>query len=91
MTTIPRISPGRRLAMARKEAGFTQQRMAREMQVSPGAIAQWETDRVQPRQLRQRMHRWAELTNVPYEWLMTGSYAAGESNPEPTDYGLVAA
>lgn len=84
---VPQWTPGERLAKARKEAGLTQAEMAEKLAVSPGAVAQWETDRVQPRNLRKRLRRWSTITGVSYGWLLAGEYAARDSNPEPTDNG----
>lgn len=67
---IPQWSLGERLAEARRDAGLDQENMAELLGVSRAAVSLWEQDRTQPRNYMRTMERWAEVTNVPVDWLL---------------------
>lgn len=65
---------GERLAMARRAAQLSQRDLAIQMDVSPGAVAQWETEGKAPR--FSRLVRLASLLNVTPDWLLATAEAA---------------
>ena len=76
--TIPEWTFGERLAKARKHARLNQAEMAERIHVSPSAIAKWESDRGEPRNFRDTIDAWSEVTGVDPAWLLgfrTGSFS----------------
>lgn len=67
---IPEWTLGERLAKARRESGWTQAEMAGLLEVSPGAVANWESGHSQPRTFLETMRGWSELTGVSLGWLL---------------------
>lgn len=73
-TTTIRWTLGDRLMKARKTAGLEQSHLAKAIGVSRPLISQWENDRAEPR--ISQLSKWAELTNQPIEWLISGDELA---------------
>jgi transcriptional regulator with XRE-family HTH domain len=68
-----------RIRKARLRAGFSQQRLADRLQVTRGAVANWESaNGVAP--ATERLQRIAEHTGIAFEWLATG-HGAREHAP----------
>lgn len=68
---IPTWTLGDRLRKAREHAGYArQQDIADELHVSRSAVAGWENGTHAPSYLA--LYRWAEVTDVPLEWLRDG-------------------
>lgn len=65
--TIPEVTLGVRLYMARKKAGLEQEEVAKAIGVSRGTISNWERDKGEPR--LSHLRRLAEITSTPVEWL----------------------
>lgn len=72
-TLIPELDFGDRLRITRTKAGVSREQMAAEFGVTPGAVAQWESGRSQPKQLPHVVARWAELTGYDGRWIIFGS------------------
>jgi transcriptional regulator with XRE-family HTH domain len=80
-TTPPAPTLGERFRQARERAGYTQERAALAIGVSRPLINHWEKGKRSP-----RIEHLAAMARVyDADWLW---YAAGDSNPEPTDYGF---
>lgn len=67
---VPGWSFGDRLRKARTYRRIEIREMAALLGVSRVAISQWETDTARPRDLVTVARRWAEITQVPVEWLL---------------------
>ena len=61
---------GDRLRKARLHAHLEQEEMAEKLGVTIGTISNWESGRVQPRNLRAVVEEWSELTGVDPIWLL---------------------
>lgn len=72
MTSDERLpaSPGTRIRAARRERGWTQDKLAEAIGVSRSAVAQWETDRAG--QVRANLASIAEVLEVSVEYLVHG-------------------
>lgn len=68
-------TPGRRLRDARKRAGLTQVRLAKELGVAEGAVNAWERDQRLPETAN--LMRLAELLDVSTDYLLLGRAPAG--------------
>jgi transcriptional regulator with XRE-family HTH domain len=64
------MTVGERIRKVRTERGWTQDQLARHVDVSRSAVAQWETDRVG--QVRGNLTRIAEVLDVSVEFLLHG-------------------
>lgn len=73
---------GDRLALARESQSMSQADLARRLGVRSATIANWETDRSEPR--ANRLQMLAGLLNVSIAWLMTGKGAGGPENSGET-------
>ncbi|WP_336627336.1 MULTISPECIES: helix-turn-helix domain-containing protein [unclassified Microbacterium] len=67
---IPGWSFGDRLRKARVMRGLDQRALARILDVSPGAIGQWETDLTRPRNIAEIARKVQEACRVPAWWLL---------------------
>jgi len=67
---IPGWSFGDRLRKARLMRGMDQRALARVLEVSPGAIGQWETDLTRPRNIAEVARRVQDVCRVPAWWLL---------------------
>lgn len=67
---IPGWSFGDRLRKARVMRGMDQRTLARILEVSPGAIGQWETDVTRPRDIAEVARKVQEACRVPAWWLL---------------------
>lgn len=56
--------------IARKRQRLNQQQMGERLGISPHTLSKWERDLSEPR-LSDAV-RWAEITQVPLDWLATG-------------------
>lgn len=72
---IPEWSIRERMAKARETAGYTQAEMGAFFGVKAETISSWETDTRQPKDFFDKLRRWAEITKVDYDWLVTGKGA----------------
>ena len=70
---IPAWTVGDRMAKARESAGKTQAQMGEHFGVKAETISTWENMTRQPKQFNDKLRQWAEVTNVSYTWLVTGS------------------
>ncbi len=70
---IPQWTVGDRMAKARDTAGKTQAEMGAHFDVKAETISTWETMTRQPKEFLEKLKKWAEITNVSYTWLVTGS------------------
>lgn len=71
--TIPELTMGMRMRLARLKAGITLHQIAEEFGVSQPTVSNWENDKKLPRQdLRRVVIRWAELTRTPRDWILWG-------------------
>ena len=59
---------GKRLAQARKFSGFTQEELAKRLDVSKGSVAMWETDKREPSLLT--IKKLSVLLNHSVDWLL---------------------
>ena len=71
--TIPELTLGDRLLLARKKAGITRERMAGLLGVAVSAVGHWETDRSRPKDVLAVAKKWSEITETPQDWLLLGS------------------
>lgn len=70
---VPTWNLADRLRKAREHAGFKRQEdMAATLHVSRSAVGNWETGENKPSYLA--LLRWAEVTDVPLEWLTDGTF-----------------
>ena len=69
---IPRFTFGDRLRKAREDAGLDQRTIAETLGVTSATISHWETGVNQPRDLFALVEKWAEITRVDRNWLLTG-------------------
>ena len=97
--SIPMWTLGDRLRKIRTMHGYTQSDFASAVGATKSAIAQWETDRARPRDLRAVALRIELATGVPAWWTLGlnaesrrptmsdggWQYTPRDSNPEPTD------
>ena len=70
---IPQWTLGERMSKSRRAAGYSQAQMAEKFEASEATISSWETEARRPHNLLDVLKRWAELCNVDYTWLVTGS------------------
>lgn len=73
-STIPELTLGTRLYMARKKAGLSQQDLADACDVSRALVSMWERD-IDPGPRHAHVETWAETTGINARWLH-GGYAA---------------
>ena len=64
------LTPGQRIAAARKNLGYSGAQLARRMGVDSATLRRWESDRAEPR--ANRVVNLAGLLNVSVSWLLTG-------------------
>jgi len=92
-THIPQWDMYDRMAKALKDAGISIAQAAEYFDVHRNTVSGWLHERIKPDTRTLRL--WAMMTNVPYEWLITGTEPAGpddggsrlrESNPVPIHY-----
>ncbi|TFC30082.1 XRE family transcriptional regulator [Cryobacterium sp. MDB1-18-2] len=69
---VPEWTLADRLRKARRSIGQDQRGFAELIGCTPSAYAQWETGRVQPRDVMGLALRIQELTNVSAAWLVHG-------------------
>ena len=62
---------GARIRAARREKGWTQQKLAEAVGISRSAIAQWETDRTG--QITEHLTRVAAALGTTFDWLAHGT------------------
>ena len=73
---VPVWTIGDRLEKARSSAGLSQQEMADLLShvlprpIKKQTVSNWEQDVNQPRNFQAVLRGWAEITNVPMEWLL---------------------
>ncbi len=67
---------GDRIRMARDALDLTQRQLAEKLEVSAGAVAQWETDATKPN-IKRRADL-ARILNIPFEELLPEAANAGE-------------
>lgn len=67
---VPEWTLGDRLRKAREYAQIDRDEMAQRLHVTPGAISHWEGDRRRPADLLDVLHKWANETRVPVQWLL---------------------
>lgn len=67
---LPEWSLGDRLAKVRAILGLKQTEMAELLNVSDGAVAQWERDISKPRDLVGTIERYSEVSGVSAAWLL---------------------
>lgn len=68
---IPVVTLGWRMRMAMEAAGVTAYEIADDLGVHRGTITRWTHDVGGPPK-RTFLRRWAEVTAVPYDWLVDG-------------------
>jgi transcriptional regulator with XRE-family HTH domain len=66
---------GERIKSARRKAGFTQRELAKKLNVSAGAVGQWETGSVPA---TERLGTLAELLGISLDWLLATSERANQ-------------
>lgn len=71
---------GDRIASARDALGLTQHQLSRRIGVQEETLADWETDRSEPR--ANKLQMLAGVLNVSLVWLMSGE---GEGAPAPAE------
>lgn len=76
---IPALNLGQRLRVSRENALIDQHAMAKLLEISRGAISNWERNVTAPKGLY--LAKWAQVTNVNEQWLRFG-------NPDPEGPGL---
>lgn len=64
-----------RIKRARKEARLTQDQIAEQLDITKGAVSQWESGKTTPR--NDLLRKFARITNKPLDWLMGFNSAAG--------------
>ena len=64
------LTVGQRIRWARERADLSQAELGKSLNVSGGAVAQWETDRTHPS--ARNLSAVAEFLKVSHEWLATG-------------------
>lgn len=69
-----------RLAKSLKVSGMKVEDLAKEMAVSRATIANWTSGRTAIR--RNDLRAWAQITEVPFEWLETGKIPPSGDDPD---------
>ena len=69
---IPPETFGERVRRSRRHAGLTAPQLAVQLGLSPGAVAQWETEGKRPRDIVGTSQEVARICGVDYIWLLTG-------------------
>lgn len=80
---IPAITAGRRMELARREAGLTQQQLADELGISARSLIGYEQGARVPK--RQTVIALSRVTGVSLRWLETGNAATPKGDGTVTD------
>lgn len=81
--SIPELSLGDRLRLAREKAGLSREEMASSLGVGVAGIGHWENDRSRPKDVLASVARWAELTQTPRSWLLGIMYTSSIPGQRP--------
>lgn len=73
---IPQWRLGDRLRRAREEAGLEQAELAERLGISKAAVSAYEKGRRTPRDFIRFVKRWADETEVPWQWLADDDFVS---------------
>lgn len=69
---ISQMNIGERIKQQRKNLKLTQKQVADELEITPGAVTQWETGMTEPKNL----YKLSQVLKCSQEWLLTGKEKA---------------